>query len=104
MSFEIAEGETLGLVGESGCGKSTLLNLAAGLLRPSGGNVHVLGAPLAGINRSAGYLFQQDALMPLKTAPDHVAIGPPVAGVAAQPAEAGRPVEPASGAPLRAMR
>jgi NitT/TauT family transport system ATP-binding protein len=72
--------EFVAIVGPTGCGKSTLLNVAAGLLAPSAGDVLVLGAPLDGINRQAGYLFQQDAVMPWKTARDNVAIGLEVAG------------------------
>ncbi len=49
---------------------------------PSSGETHVLGARLAGLNDKAGYLFQQDAVMPWKTARDNVAIGLEVAGVA----------------------
>ena len=72
--------EFVAIVGPTGCGKSTLLNVAAGLLAPSAGQVSVLGAELTGINRAAGYLFQQDAVMPWKTARDNVAIGLEVAG------------------------
>ncbi|HSR81410.1 MAG TPA: ATP-binding cassette domain-containing protein, partial [Hyphomicrobiaceae bacterium] len=74
--------EFVAIVGPTGCGKSTLLNVAAGLLVPSSGEVFVLGAELTGINRAAGYLFQQDAVMPWKTARDNVAIGLEVAGTA----------------------
>jgi NitT/TauT family transport system ATP-binding protein len=72
--------EFVAIVGPTGCGKSTLLNLAAGLLPPSAGDTLILGAPLAGLNQSAGYLLQQDALMPWKTARDNVAIGLEVGG------------------------
>jgi NitT/TauT family transport system ATP-binding protein len=75
------EGEFVAIVGPTGCGKSTLLNAAAGLLRPSSGTVSILGRRLSGLNADAGYLFQQDALMPWKTARDNVAIGLEVAGV-----------------------
>jgi NitT/TauT family transport system ATP-binding protein len=74
--------EFVAIVGPTGCGKSTLLNVAAGLLRPSAGETSILGARLEGLNRHAGYLFQQDAVMPWKSARDNVAIGLEVAGVA----------------------
>jgi NitT/TauT family transport system ATP-binding protein len=80
--LSIADGEFVAIVGPTGCGKSTLLNLAAGLLKPASGTVKIFGAPLAGLNREAGYLFQADALFPWKTALDNVAIGLEVAGVA----------------------
>lgn len=77
----VANGEFVALLGPTGCGKSTFLNVAAGLLRPTSGMVACFGAALAGLNRSAGYLFQQDALMPWKSARDNVAIGLEVAHV-----------------------
>jgi NitT/TauT family transport system ATP-binding protein len=80
-SLSVAEGEFVAIVGPTGCGKSTLLNAAAGLLAPSSGSVEILGTPLSGLNRDSGYLFQQDALMPWKTARDNAAIGLEVAGV-----------------------
>ena len=73
--------EFVAIVGPTGCGKSTLLNVAAGLLAPSSGRTLVFGEPLAGLDRSAGYLFQHDAVMPWKTARDNVAITLEIAGV-----------------------
>ncbi|MEJ1157964.1 ABC transporter ATP-binding protein [Prosthecomicrobium sp. N25] len=81
-SFAVAENEFVAIVGPTGCGKSTLLNAVAGLLKPAGGAVEVFGKPLAGLNPEAGYLFQQDAVMPWKTALDNVALGLEIRGVA----------------------
>jgi NitT/TauT family transport system ATP-binding protein len=79
-SLVVAAGEFVSIVGPTGCGKSTLLNVAAGLLAPVSGQVEVFGAPLTGLNRGAGYLFQSDALFPWKTALENVAIGLEIAG------------------------
>jgi NitT/TauT family transport system ATP-binding protein len=79
--LSVADGEFVAIVGPTGCGKSTLLNVAAGLLRPISGTVHIFDAPLAGLNRKAGYLFQADALFPWKTAIDNVALGLEISGV-----------------------
>lgn len=78
----VGAAEFVAIVGPTGCGKSTLLNCAAGLLKPASGTVEILGAPLTGLNARAGYLFQQDALMPWKTARENVALALEVGGVA----------------------
>ena len=75
MSFEIAAGEFVSVVGPTGCGKSTLLNVAAGLLAPSSGEIEIFGQPLKGVNRRAGYMFQSEALMPWRTARQNVTAG-----------------------------
>src|SRR5664279_5190809 len=74
-SLTIGSGEFVSVVGPTGCGKSTLLNVAAGLLAPSSGRALVHGAPLAGINARAGYMFQSDALMPWRNTLDNVMAG-----------------------------
>ncbi|PYQ98012.1 MAG: mannosyltransferase [Acidobacteria bacterium] len=81
ISFAISAGSFVAIAGPSGCGKSTLLNIAAGLLTPSSGRVHVDGEPVDGLNRSATYMFQQDALLPWKTVRDNVALGLTLSGV-----------------------
>jgi len=79
-SLAVADGEFVSIVGPTGCGKTTLLNAAAGLITPSSGCIDVLGAPLKGLNRASGYLFQAEALFPWKTALENVAIGLDIAG------------------------
>jgi len=87
-TLNVADGEFVAIVGPTGCGKSTLLNIAAGLLTPYAGTASVFGAPITGLNRQAGYLFQADALFPWKTAVENVAIGLETAGT---PASVARP-------------
>jgi oligopeptide/dipeptide ABC transporter ATP-binding protein len=77
VSFDLRQGETLGIVGESGCGKSTLAKLLVGLQRPSEGEVMLGGKPLhdpaAGGRRALAkrvqYVFQDplSSLNPRKT-------------------------------------
>jgi len=77
-TLTVGEGEFVSVVGPTGCGKSTLLNVAAGLLAPSSGSVHVFGDRLLaaqGVNKRAGYMFQADALMPWRTGIDNVIAG-----------------------------
>jgi NitT/TauT family transport system ATP-binding protein len=81
VALAVAPGEFVSVVGPTGCGKSTLLNVAAGLLEPSAGTVHVFGEPLAGINPRAGYMFQSDALMPWRTTLENVIAGLQFRGV-----------------------
>jgi NitT/TauT family transport system ATP-binding protein len=87
-SLSVADGEFVAIVGPTGCGKSTLLNVAAGLIAPSSGRIDIFGAPLASLNRQAGYLFQAEALFPWKTALENVAIGLETAGIARAQARA----------------
>ncbi|MBK1712334.1 ABC transporter ATP-binding protein [Rubrivivax gelatinosus] len=75
VDLSIGAGEFVSVVGPTGCGKSTLLNVAAGLLLPSSGTVEVFGAPLQGLNRRAGYMFQAESLMPWRTALGNVMAG-----------------------------
>ena len=74
MSFEVAEGETLGIVGESGCGKSTLARMLVGLLEPTTGHIEIEGKPLdnadpAAFGKLIQYVFQDpvSSLNPRKT-------------------------------------
>lgn len=53
VSFEIREGETLGLVGESGCGKSTTARAIARLNDPTSGSIKIEGREISGLSESA---------------------------------------------------
>ena len=48
VSFELREGEILGLIGPNGSGKSTTFNLIAGALAPNAGSIRFLGQEIAG--------------------------------------------------------
>ena len=87
INLDVQAGRFLSVVGPSGCGKSTLLNMAAGLMTPTEGTVEIFGEPLQGINRKAGYMFQQDALLPWKTVIDNILLGLVFQGVEPKLAE-----------------
>ena len=53
ISFDLARGETLGIVGESGCGKSTLARAVLQLVPPTTGSVLWMGRETAGLDRQA---------------------------------------------------
>ncbi|HEY6895845.1 MAG TPA: ABC transporter ATP-binding protein [Rhodocyclaceae bacterium] len=81
ISFDIAAGEFLALMGPSGSGKSTLLNLIAGIDRPDSGLLAVAGNDLGAMSeadladwraRHVGFIFQFYNLMPVLTAFENV--------------------------------
>ena len=63
-----------GIVGPNGCGKSTLLRVVADLIAPTNGAVSVLGVSpeQARRNRALGFVFQDSALLPWRTALQNV--------------------------------
>jgi len=81
LTLTVARGEFCAIVGPTGSGKSTTLSLISGLEAPSSGRVSVLGEPVAGVTRRAGYMFQTDAIFPWKNVLDNVATGPLYRGV-----------------------
>jgi NitT/TauT family transport system ATP-binding protein len=68
-------GEILGLLGRSGSGKSTLLRIAAGLIKPTGGQVLYRGQPLRGPAEGIAVVFQTFALFPWLTVLENVEAG-----------------------------
>src|SRR6476620_4953055 len=79
LSFEIARGEIVAVLGKTGCGKSTMFNLLSGLIEPTSGRVEVTGhEPFEEFNffrGKIGIVFQNDRLMPWRTALDNVLLG-----------------------------
>jgi putative ABC transport system ATP-binding protein len=97
VSFSVAAGEAVAVVGPSGSGKSTLLGLVAGLDQPTAGTVSVAGRNLATFTeaelaafrgRTMGFLFQSYRLLPALTAAENVRIPLELAGVREAPARA----------------
>jgi len=81
LSFDIAEGEYLALMGPSGSGKSTLLNLIAGIDKPDSGELRIGGEEISRLSESEladwratniGFVFQFYNLMPVLSAFENV--------------------------------
>ncbi len=81
ISFTVAPGELVAIVGQSGSGKTTLLNLIGGIEHPSSGSVEVGGVnvctaddeTLSKIRRKKiGYIFQDFNLIPILTAEENI--------------------------------
>jgi len=89
VSFDIAQGEAVAVVGASGSGKSTLLGLLAGLDTPTAGSVSIAGKDLFGLDEDGraalrsqlvGFVFQSFQLLPALTAVENVMLPLELAG------------------------
>lgn len=83
VSFTIPAGEFACVIGPSGCGKTTVLRVAAGLVTPSSGSVHVGDRPLNGPRRDMAVVFQDygRALLPWRTVFGNVSLALEALGV-----------------------
>jgi sulfate/thiosulfate transport system ATP-binding protein len=83
VSFEVAEGEALVLLGASGSGKTTILRIIAGLERPDAGRVFLQGRDVTELparERGVGVIFQSYALFPRMTVEQNVGYGLSIRG------------------------
>ena len=82
INLDIAEGETMVIMGGSGCGKSTLLRHLIGSLQPSEGSIKILGEEIATVSEAGldavrkkfGILFQSGALFNSMSIADNIAL------------------------------
>jgi phospholipid/cholesterol/gamma-HCH transport system ATP-binding protein len=82
INLDIAEGETMVIMGGSGCGKSTLLRHLIGSLQPSEGSIKILGEEIAtvgeagldAVRKKFGILFQSGALFNSMSIADNIAL------------------------------
>lgn len=81
--FQLAAGESMAVIGSSGCGKTTLLHLLAGLLKPSAGQIRILGSDITQMagaeldrfrGQNIGMVFQRLFLMPALTVHQNIAL------------------------------
>jgi len=89
VSFDIAQGEAVAVLGASGSGKSTLLGLLAGLDTPTAGSVSIAGKDLFGLDEDGraalrsqlvGFVFQSFQLLPALTVVENVMLPLELAG------------------------
>jgi osmoprotectant transport system ATP-binding protein len=85
LDLSLPGGITSALLGESGAGKSSLLELINGLLRPTSGEVHVFGNPVAeseliGLRRRIGYAVQGTGLFPHLDVATNIALMAEISG------------------------
>jgi heme exporter protein A len=105
ISLTLAPGEVLAVAGPNGAGKSTLLRVLAGLMRPSAGEVRLLGRPLAGegaeTRRAIGLVSHQTLLYDDLTLAENLTFAARLYGLP-QPADAARTALEAAGLGARA--
>src|ERR1035438_3488664 len=75
VTFHVAPGEVVAVLGRSGPGKSTLLRILAGLISPSHGTVLANGMPLTGPHPGVAMVFQSFALLPWLTVQENAELG-----------------------------
>ena len=80
ISFNVAEGEFLSIVGPTGCGKTTFLNALSKLIPTTKGNIFIDGEAADPKKHNISFVFQEPTCMPWRTVRKNVAYGMEVKG------------------------
>ena len=75
ISFEVAQGEFLCIVGPTGCGKTTFLNSLTKLYQPTSGEILVNNEPVDLEKHNIAYIFQEYSAMPWLTVEENIQFG-----------------------------
>ncbi len=75
VSLTVPKGTVCAVIGPSGCGKSTLLKAAAGILRPSAGEILLEGETLSPKHQCIGFMPQSYGLLPWRTVEENIRLG-----------------------------
>lgn len=84
VSFDVAEGEFLCVVGPTGCGKTTFLNSVTKLYEPSAGEIFVNGEPVDLKKHNISYIFQEQSTMEWLNVEQNVGFGLDIKGIKGQ--------------------
>ena len=96
ISFDVLEGEFLGIMGPSGSGKTTLLNSVATMIQVTSGNIRLKGEDISSFRgrklsdyrgKEIGYLFQEFELLDNLTARENIILPLSLHGIAGREAE-----------------
>lgn len=86
VSFEIGQGEIVGLLGHNGAGKTTIMKMLTGYLEPTSGSIRIDGLDIAShreaVQQRIGYLPENDPLYPEMTVIDYLDYAASLHGVA----------------------
>lgn len=80
VSFDLFDGEVVGLIGENGAGKSTLLKILAGIYKPDSGSIELVGKPVKfrnpqdALNAGIGVVHQEQSLFTNLTVAENIEI------------------------------
>ena len=80
ISFDVAKGEFLSIVGPTGCGKTTFLNCLSKLIPASEGNIFIDGEVADPEKHNISFVFQEPTCLPWRTVRDNVAFGMEIKG------------------------